>query len=208
MLMVEIHWRKGDLEKALELVETLAEERHVEVNDVAVQVRLLNLKARLLAETGHPLKGFSLATRAAQIAYRARVLPALWEAVGLLANILNHLREFGAAMELLHAIMPQVLECQDRDLAARSYSVLADASMGLAGLEPQQSTKQKEFISRAMEHIEQAYVQYRYIEDLKGQLGMLRKKATVMHWRGDLVLANDTATQYLELNKQYAALRV
>lgn len=55
-----------------------------------------------------------------------------------------------------------------------------------------------------MEHIDSAYAQFRYIEDLKGQLEMLSKKATIMHWRGDLVLANDTATQFLELKKQYA----
>ncbi|KAK5240881.1 APC5 protein, partial [Exophiala xenobiotica] len=96
----------------------------------------------------------------------------------------------------------------DCELAARSYGLLADANMGMAGSERDQSIKQKEFISKAMENIDHAYLQFRYIEDLRGQLEMLKKKATIMHWRGDLMLANDIATQYLELRKQYRTRRV
>lgn len=203
LLEIELLMRRGVLDKALESVEALSQGKFNEVNDIAVQARLLNLKTRILAESGHSLKGFSLAIRAAQITYRGRVLPLLWECIGRLAVILNDLREFAAASDLLQSIMPQVLECQDCELAARSYSILADANMGLAGSEPDQSTKQKEFISKAMENIDHAGAQFRYIEDLRGQLEMLQKKATIMHWRGDLMLANDTATQYLELKKQY-----
>ena len=46
------------------------------------------------------------------------------------------------------------------------------------------------------------------VEDLRDQRGMLKKKATILHWRGDLTLANDTATQYLELRTQYESQRV
>lgn len=208
ILEVDLLHRRGILDKALEATEALAQRASVEMNDVVVTMRLMNLKVRLLADSDNTLKGFSLVTQAAQIAYRARTLPSLWESLGLLANILNALREFSAAAELMHAIMPQVLECQDCDLAAHSYSFLADANMGLASLEQDQSTKQKEFISRAVEHIDQAFVQFRYIEDLKGQLEMLKKKATIMHWRGDLVLANDTASQFIQLEKQYAEMRL
>lgn len=208
LLEIELLMRRGMLDKALEAVERLAQEKNHEVNDIAVQTRLLNLKSRILIESDHPLKAFSLVTRAAQIAYRGRMLPALWESIGLLAIILNDLCEFTAAADLLLSIMPQILECQDCDLAARSYSVLVDVYMGLAGLEMDQSTKRKEFISKAMENIDHAHLQFRYVEDLKGQLEMLKKKATIMHWRGDLVLANDTATQYLELQKQYRDQRI
>ncbi len=208
LLEIDLLMRRGNLTKALERVEAAVEEGHQEINDIAVQTRLMNLKARILAESGHPLKGFSLVMRAAQIAYRGRLLPSLWESVGLLANILNELREFGAATDLLQSILPQVLEFQDCDLAARSYGLLADANMGMAGSEQEQSIKQKELISKAMENIDHAYLQFRYIEDLRGQLEMLKKKATIMHWRGDLMLANDIATQYLDLEKQYRTRRV
>ena len=208
VLEIDLLHRRGILDKALESVEALAQKASAEINDVVVQTRLMNLKVRLLADSDNTLKGFSLATKSAQIAYRARILPSLWEALGLLANILNALQEFSAAAELLHAIMPQLLECQDCDLAAHSYSILADANMGLAGLEQDHSTKQKEFISKAMEYIDQAHAEFRHIEDLKGQLEMLKKKATIMHWRGDLVLANDTASQFIQLEKQYADMRI
>jgi len=100
------------------------------------------------------------------------------------------------------------LEFQDCELAGRSYAVLADAHMGLAGQQGNKSLKQKEFISKAMEHIDHAHVQFRYIEDVRGQREMLRKKATILHWRGDLMLANDTATQYLELDRPSNSHRV
>ncbi|KAK5063136.1 hypothetical protein LTR84_005212 [Exophiala bonariae] len=208
MLEIDLLHRRGILDRALESTETLAQRATAEINDVIVQIRLMNLKVRLLADSDNTLKGFSLATQAAQIAYRARTLPLLWESLGLLANILNTLREFSAAAELMHAIMPQVLETKDCDLAAHSYSFLVDANMGLANLEQDQSTKQKEFISHAVEHLDQALLQFRYIEDLRGQLEMLKKKATVMHWQGDLVLANDTASQFIQLERQYNEMRL
>jgi len=207
LLEVELLVRRGMLDEALEKVGNLAQaaNKSQEINDIAVQTRLLNLKTRILIESGHCLKAFSLVTRAAQIAYRGRILPSLWESITLLATILSELREFTAAIDLLQSIMPQVLECQDCDLAARSYSVLADASMGLAGLEADKSPRQKELTGKAMENVDHAYVQHRYIEDLAGQLEMLQKKATIMHWRGDWVLANDIATQYLDLKREYEA---
>ncbi|EXJ82204.1 hypothetical protein A1O3_06017 [Capronia epimyces CBS 606.96] len=208
LLEIELLMRRGNFNTALKSVESLAQRAYNEISDIAVQTRLLNLKARILAECGHPLKGFSLVTKAAQIAYRGRILPSLWESVGLLAMLLIELREFTAAADILESILPSVLEYQDCDLTARSYSVLADAYMGLAGEEEDKATKQKEFLSRAMESIDHAYVQSRYIEDLKGQLEMLKKKATLLHWRGDLVLANDIATQHLELQRKYESERV
>jgi anaphase-promoting complex subunit 5 len=205
LLEVELFMRRGMLDEALERVGMLAQKatKSHEINDIAVQTRLLVLKSRILIESDHSLKAFSLVTRAAQIAYRGRNLPSLWESLVLLGIVLNQLQEYAAASELLQSIMPQVLECQDCDLAARAYSVLADAYMGLAGSEAAESTKQKELVSIAVESIDHAYIQYRHVEDLSGQLQMLKKKATVMHWRGDLVLANDLATQYLELKREY-----
>jgi anaphase-promoting complex subunit 5 len=209
LLDADLSMRRGDFGQALKLVEALARRRDQdESHDIIVQTRLLNLKARILVESGHPLKGFSIVMRAAQTAYRARLLPSLWESIGLLASILIHLGEYFAAMDLLQSIMPQVLELQDCHFAGRSYATLADAFMGLASLEQGNPTKQKEYISKAMENIDQASQQFRFVEDLRDQRGMLKKKATILHWRGDLMLANDTATQYLELRTQYESQRV
>ncbi|KAJ9620342.1 APC5 protein [Knufia peltigerae] len=208
LLEIDLLVRQGNLTRALDKVEGVVGKPDREIGDISIQTQLLNLKARILAESGFPLKGFSLVMRASQIAFRGRLMPALWESTGLLANILNELHEFNAAADVLVSIIPRILEFQDCHMAARSFGLLADANMGMAGAEEEQSTRQKEFTSRAVENIDHAYEQFRRVEDLKGQLEMLKKKATIMHWRGDLVLANDTATQYLELTKQYRAQRV
>ena len=207
-LEIELMIQRGALTKAMDEVEYLADKVEGESSDIVTLVRLLNLKARIYALAKHPMKGFSIVTRAAQLAYRARVLPSLWESIGILSNILNALREYQAAADLLHAIIPKVLECQDCDLAARTYCYLADATMGLAGEEEGKPVSRKEYVSKTMEHLDAAFQQYKFLEDSKGQLDVLYKKARIMHWRGDLVLANDTASQYMELKKQYEAMKL
>lgn len=210
LLEIELLSRRGTLDLALEKVEGLAHgaNKTQEINDIAVQTRLLNLKTRILIDSGHPLKGFSVVVRAAQISHRGRLLPSLWESTYLLATILIELREFSAAADLVEVIMPQVLECQDCDLAAHCYSVLADANMALAGRERGKTTKQKECVNKAMENLDHAYSEFRHIEDVQGQLEVLKKRATIMQWRGDSGLANDTATQYLEMKRGYEAQEI
>jgi anaphase-promoting complex subunit 5 len=207
-LEIDLLIRRGMYDAAMELAESVAAKAQVENSDVLVQVKLLSIKARLLAICGHPLKGFTMIVRAANIASRSRLLPALWEATGVLSNILIELSEFAAAVALLEAILPQVIVCQDSNLEAWTFSYLADAHMGLAGQENPKSSRRKEQVSKAMEHIDCAFQQFRHIEDLKGQTEVLAKKALMLHWRGDLVLANDTASQYLGLKKEYAAAQI
>ncbi|ETN43363.1 uncharacterized protein HMPREF1541_02522 [Cyphellophora europaea CBS 101466] len=202
-LRIELLIARGNLASALSLVEELTDRAASDNNDIIILCRLLNMKARILTASENPLKAFSIVTRAAQMAYRALALPALWEAVGLLANILNVLREFTAAADLLSAILPRALECQDCELAAATYSYLVDAEMGLAGTEKTSKTRRKEWVNRAMEHLEEAGRQYGWAEDVKGQLDVLWKRARVMKWMGDAVLANDTASLYLEVKARY-----
>ncbi|RMZ86831.1 hypothetical protein DV736_g5944, partial [Chaetothyriales sp. CBS 134916] len=199
-LQIEVSIRRGNLRAALEEVEKLAERTETENPDVAVHARLLNLKARILALAGKPLKGFSLVMKAAQMNYRARVLPALWESTTILAHVLIAANEEQAAIDLLQAIAPQVLEYHDCDLIARTYSCLADAYIALAGSD---EDRRKGYVSKAMGYLENALQQWKFVEDLKGQLDVLYKKSTVMHWRGDMQLANEEATKYLEVWRAY-----
>jgi anaphase-promoting complex subunit 5 len=208
ILEIDLLLRRGTLDSAIELMDATAEKAAHENADIVYQSKLLSLKARGLAKCGHPLKGFSMAVRAANIAFRARILPALWEAIGTLANILLEVKEYEAACSLLESIVPQATECQDCDLTGRMYSLLVDAHMGLAGQADGKSAARKDHVNMAMDFIECAYEQFRRVEDLKGQTEMLAKKATIMHWRGDLVLANDTASQYLQLKGEYKAREV
>jgi anaphase-promoting complex subunit 5 len=215
-LEIELRLRKGDYRHALKIVEQIAQSMQQENFDVFTQIKLLCYKARILDKTGQPQRGFSLAMRAASIAHRSRVLPGLCEAIGVLASVLLSLREFEAAAEMMESIMPQVLEFEDRALTARSYSVLVDANMGLAGEYSSSArgghrapdpVKKKEYITRALEYIDCSYEEYEEIEDLSGQCEMMAKKATVMHLSGDPVLANDYAAKYLDLKRQAAAER-
>lgn len=205
-LTIEHQIRQGNYSQAFETVEKAAQTMHQDSFDIHFQIKLLCLKARILEKTDQPQRGFSLAMRAASIAHGSRLLPGLWEAICVLGGVLLSLGEFEAVSELMESIMPRVLETDDCDLAARAYSLLVDANMGIAGAmwsQGQGSTPaRKEYVNRALGYIDFAYDQYEEIEDIQGQCEMMAKKATVMHLTGDLVLANDYAAKYLDLRKQ------
>jgi anaphase-promoting complex subunit 5 len=208
LLEIDFHVRQKTNDQALDLLENLAKSSHQENTDIMAQIKLLNIKARILAKSGHPHQGFSITIRAASMAHRARVLPCLWESCLILSNILLHLHDFSATIKILEAIVPRVLECQDCDLAARTYSCLVDAHMGLAGKETNKSAKQKERLNKALEYLDCAFEEYRKVEELRGQLEVLAKKATIMHLCGDFVLADDMASRYLDLKREYKGMRV
>ncbi|KAK7537265.1 anaphase-promoting complex subunit 5-domain-containing protein [Phyllosticta citribraziliensis] len=101
--------------------------------DIYRRIQLLILKAALFAHAGHPLKGFSAAMRAAASAHRAKLWPALWEALAVVEGALVAMGEFEAAARLGDAVIPQALEGGDQYLCGRLYALQADAHMGLAG---------------------------------------------------------------------------
>lgn len=208
LLEIEFRLRKGHYQKAMDILDEVAHFMQQDNFDIFVQVRLLCYKARILAKTGLPQRGFSLAMRAASIAYRSRVLPGLWEAIGVLATVLLSLGESEAAAEMMESIMPQILELDDRYLTARSYSVLVDANMGMAGADfaakKMGPMKTNNNVTRASAYIDCAYDEYEAIEDVPGQCEMMAKKATVMHLTGEPVLANDYAAKCLDLKKKAA----
>lgn len=94
---------------AFALISNATESMRMETPDVYQQMHLLVLKALLFANAGVPEKGFSIAVRVASASVKAKILPALWEAVGVLSNILNALGETVAARGLLDAVLPQAL---------------------------------------------------------------------------------------------------
>jgi anaphase-promoting complex subunit 5 len=199
ILEMELQIRRGDYSRAMELVESLATKLNDDEADIYQRIKLMTLKARIYDEAGIPQKGFSVALRAASLAHRARLLPALWEAVGAVCAVLNSLKEFGAATKLLEGIMPQVLECEDCSLSAQTFSLLADAHVGMAGQEKPETIQRKEQLTKSLENIDRSFDEYSRIEDVKGQCKMLAKKATIMHLNGDAVLANDCAAKYLDI---------
>ena len=169
--------------------------------DIFELVKVMTLKARVYDKMGTPQKGFSVAARAASLAYQAHILPALWEAIGALCKVLISLREFEAAATTLQGVMPQVLECEDWEMTSNSFSTLADAHMGMAGAAGAELLKRKEQISKAIDYVDRAFDGYSRIGDVKCQCEMMAKKATIMYLSGDLMLVNDYAAKYLDIQK-------
>jgi anaphase-promoting complex subunit 5 len=204
VLHIEYLMRRTDYGAALEKIEQLASEMKENADDLNLRVKLLTMKALLQDKVGRPQKGFSVAVRAASIAWRARLIPALWAAMGAIANILTSLSEFQASQQILVAIIPRALECENSFMNAQLYSFLVDAYMGLAGQAGAGSLKRKENLTKCLDFISRSFDEYSAIEDIKGQCEMMAKKATIMKVLGDDVLANDYAGAYLKLKKEAA----
>ncbi|PBP17126.1 anaphase-promoting complex protein [Diplocarpon rosae] len=193
--------RRTDYSGALAKIEHMASEMKEDGDDLNLRIKLLTIKALLQDKSGRPQKGFSVAVRAASIAWRARLIPALWGAMGVIANILTSLSEFQASAQILIAVIPRALEYENCSLNAQLYSFLADAYMGLAGQAESGSLKRKENLTRCLEFIDRSFDEYSALEDIRGQCEMMAKKATIMKVVGENVLANDYASAYLDLRR-------
>lgn len=108
MLRTRYQILRRNYTKAFTLVDGLLAQQKVREGDIDQHARLLTAKAKIFAEAGRPEKGFSYAIRAVDMAARARILPAVWEAVGALGIVLNAISEFQAAADLVDAVIPQV----------------------------------------------------------------------------------------------------
>ncbi|KAG5929562.1 hypothetical protein E4U42_005486 [Claviceps africana] len=205
---LHVDWltRRGDLQRAFEKVDAMLQKLRDDNKDIALRVRLLLLKVSLLDRCGRPQRAFSTAIRAANIAWRARLMPCLWQAMGGLSNILVSMGEFGAAVQLLVAVLPRSLECESSALSARLYSFLADAHMGLAGEMRSGSSKRAEHMTRALSAVQKSFDHYSATEDIKNQCEMMAKKAMIMKLTGETALADDYAAAYVELRQMAKTL--
>lgn len=150
------------------------------------------MKADLFRKVGNPERGFSVALRAASVAYKAKLMPSLWSAVGMLANILNELSECASARRLLEAVLPQSLENGDNMLSGTLYSHLCDSFMGLA--DPAKTTEPRlrnSYVARAELCIDKARECFKKNSYLDGECEQLMKKAIIAKLRGDEKLAEE-----------------
>lgn len=205
-LHVDCLMRRGDLPGAFSKVEDMLGALDDGKQDISLRVRLMLLKAQLFDKAGRPQRGFTLVMRAASIAWEARLIPLLWQAIGALANILSSLGEFRSAANLLTAVLPRSLEYGSAAMSGQLYSYLADANMGLAGKAPPNSPRRAEYLTRAASAVEKAFDSHSTIEDIEKQCEMMAKKATVMKVAGDKALAADYAAAYVSLRKSATAL--
>ena len=200
-LQIDLYVRRGNYSKAMQILENLASRLTNGEADIHQRIKVMTLKARIYDKAGIPQKGFSVALRAASLARRATLLPTLWEAVGALCLTLISLKEFSAAAKILESIIPQTLECEDCNLSAHTFAILADAHMGMAGQAKANTLPRKEQLIKALDNIGRSFDEFSMIQDVKGQCEMMAKKATIMHLNGDPILANDCAAKYLDIKK-------
>ncbi|KAL8942432.1 MAG: hypothetical protein Q9211_001400 [Gyalolechia sp. 1 TL-2023] len=201
LMEVELQVRRADYPNALALLGKLLTKMDQQETDIFQRLKTMTLKARIYDKAGIPQKGFSVALRAASLAYNARLLPLLWEAMAAVCRILVSVREFDAAVKLVESVMPQALECEDCELAASLFSCLADGHMGMAGQSKANTLQRKERLTKASESLDRAFDEYSRIEDIQGQCETMAKKATIMHLNGDAMLANDYAAKYLDIKR-------
>ncbi|PSS03260.1 anaphase-promoting complex subunit 5-domain-containing protein [Coniella lustricola] len=203
-LHYELLIRRGDLQAAFTKVEQLISGTQDQDKDIALRVRLLLMKAHLFQKAGRPQRGFTIVMRAANLAWKTRLMNLLWQSIGSLADILNSLGEFEAAKDLLLVIIPRSLECELGYFVANLYSSLADAYVGIAGKvgapEGHAAARARlEHLARAMEPLKRAFDYYAMMDDVQKKLEVTAKMAMIMRVRGETKVADDLAAKYLEL---------
>lgn len=205
---------RGSYSEAFSAISALAQSLKEDNADTLQRVAVLLMKAILFANIGKPEKGFSVALRAASVSYRARLMPSLWNSVGLLGNILNSLGECESARRLIEGVLPQALEGSDHMLVATLYSHLADSYMGLASPDPNPDPSPDEQkapatpsspkttrsragkIAKAELYIDRAREYYKKCDYLDGECEQLMKKAIIAKLRGDEKLAEEWAQNH------------
>lgn len=110
LLRIDYLQRTESHEAAYNAIEDLGELLEAEEADIYQRIHVMVLKALLFARVGKPQKGFTVAMRAANAAWQSRILPALWEAWGAIANILGALGEWEAQRRILEGVIPQVCD--------------------------------------------------------------------------------------------------
>jgi anaphase-promoting complex subunit 5 len=166
------------------------------------------MKADLFRKVGKPERGFGVALRAASVSYKVKLMPSLWTAVGLLANMLNELGECASARRMLKGAIPQALEGADNLLIGTLYSHLGDSYMGLAdpsvaartptspSSSPSANRSTAAKVAKAELYIDRARECYKKSGYLVGECEQLMKKAIIAKLRGDEKLAEEWAQNH------------
>ncbi|KAL9068373.1 MAG: hypothetical protein Q9157_006524 [Trypethelium eluteriae] len=181
LLEVDYLIRQQKLPTAFDLVEDLGVRLKDEGADVYQRIRVLSCKGKVFSRAGKPEMGFSVALRAANASLKARIMPAAWEAVGVLCNIL-------------------ALEGEDSMLCAELFATQADAHMGIAGNAESGTRERSRSLFEANRFLSRAMEWYERVEDLNGQLEMLAKQAIICRLRGDDTATSKKAAEYVHLH--------
>jgi anaphase-promoting complex subunit 5 len=198
---------RGMYSEAFTAISSLTQNLKEDNADLLQRITVLLMKADLFRKVGKPERGFGVALKAASVSYKAKLMPSLWTAVGLLANVLNGLGECASARRLIEGVIPQALEGSDNLLIGTLYSHLGDSYMGLAGpnavvkssvspLSPSSNRSTSANVAKAELYIDRARDCYKKSGYLAGECEQLMKKAIIAKLRGDEKLAEEWAQNY------------
>jgi anaphase-promoting complex subunit 5 len=197
---------RGSYSQAFTAISSLAQSLKEDNADILQRVHVLLMKADLFRKVGKPERGFGVALRAASVSYKAKLMPSLWAAVGLLSNCLNGLGECEAARRLLEGVTPQALEGADNMLIGTLYSHFADSYMGLANPANKapsspsathvSSRSTASYVAQAELYIDRARECFKKSGYLAGECEQLMKKAIIATLRGDEKLAEEWAQNH------------
>lgn len=199
ILHIELMIQRGDYDNALCRVEEISSGFKREGEDILFRLKLLNMKALLFNKCGRPQKGFSVAVRAATVAWRAHLLPPLWEAIGIIASVLTSLYEFSAASRILTTVIPRALECEDAALSAELWGFQVDAYMGQAGQATSQSLQRKDMLTLALEGIERCFGEWYKLGDKRRMSACIAKKALILSALGEVEAVVNAKGLYTDL---------
>ncbi|KFY07276.1 hypothetical protein V492_07287 [Pseudogymnoascus sp. VKM F-4246] len=199
ILHIELMVQRGDYDNALCRVEEISSSFKHEGEDIFFRLKLLNMKALLFNKCDRPQKGFSVAVRAAAIAWRAHLLPPLWEAMGIIASVLTSLYEFAAASRILATIIPRALECEDAALSAGLWGFQVDAYMGQAGQATFQSLEQKDMLTLALQGVGRCFGEWSKLGDKRRMSECTTKKGLILIALREVEAVADAKEMYNDL---------
>ncbi|KAI5777394.1 anaphase-promoting complex subunit 5-domain-containing protein [Geopyxis carbonaria] len=197
---IEINIRSGNLTAALisssEVLQSLVKEHA----DSYHRVRIMILRAQALAACGRSIKGISVAISAASLAWKARLMPALFHSIYTISHILIQLEQYMPAHAMMDSIMPQVLECEEAWLTGQCFACLADVQVGIAGTK--MSAARSKCLLKALEFIDRAFTEFSRINDVSSQKQMISRKSKIQDFLGDKNLRDDTVKKYRQIQKE------
>ncbi|KAK4977519.1 hypothetical protein LTR28_006544 [Elasticomyces elasticus] len=205
LLELRLLVRRSELSVAFEKVESLLDRNKTsEGSDLNHTLTLLVVKASVFAAAGVPVKGFSIALRAASTAHKAHNMPCLFEALKALCDILVDLGEYSAVVDLLEGILPMALESEDQYLIGSLYALLAEGHNGQGNdsyaLDSKERAQNINVVTGYLDKAKEAFLQ---IEDLRGCQEVLTKKALIFRFRGEEVQAQETGDMSDSLRRNW-----
>ncbi|KAF2861463.1 hypothetical protein K470DRAFT_256846 [Piedraia hortae CBS 480.64] len=132
------------------------------------------------------MSGLSIALRAASTAQRYKAIPVFLDAITVLAVILNELQDFDAAIELLRAALPMLME--SRQPRTQACITIGQSYVGLAGLADSEE-RRMHLMTLGEQYLDRAREFAMKLGDAEVNSQCLVMKLQMARYRGDDVAA-------------------